>query len=80
MTAKTIAKADEPMRPQDVRDMLANLDLTQEEFAELTGYTKGSVNNWVRGRIDVPPVIALLLTIVGSHNLTADDIRRAAGR
>jgi DNA-binding transcriptional regulator YiaG len=74
-----VAKVNEPMRPQDMLDILKRLGITQTEFAEIIDYSQRSVNNWMTNRLNTPQIIALLLTLAERHGLTGDDIRRAAG-
>lgn len=42
------------MTPTTFAAALASLDLSQVQFARLTGMTNGTVSRWVRGVLPVP--------------------------
>ena len=42
------------MTPATFAAALASLDLSQTQFARLTGMTNGTVSRWVRGVLPVP--------------------------
>jgi transcriptional regulator with XRE-family HTH domain len=53
--------------------LLARAGVTQAGFARLAGLTPRQVNNWARGRADVPQWAALL--VVAMHELTPEGLK-----
>ena len=48
--------------------LLARAGVAQAAFARLTGVTPRQVNNWCRGRADVPVWAALLAVLLRDHS------------
>jgi DNA-binding transcriptional regulator YiaG len=56
-------------------DLLARADVSQAEFARLTGVTPRQINNWARGRAAAPSWAALVAVVLGDHSPEALTIR-----
>jgi hypothetical protein len=48
--------------------LLARAGVGQAAFARLAGYTPRQVNNWCRGRAQVPPWAAVLAALLDEHS------------
>jgi len=62
---------------------LARADVSQAAFARLTGISTRQVNNWCRGRADVPAWAILLAIVLQEHSpealaIMAEELSRNA--
>ena len=68
------------MTSLEFKAMRKDLGLSQEQLADLIGYSRQQVINWEKGKYDVPRVVTLcmtLLTISGEKTLAK--IMKTAG-
>jgi hypothetical protein len=58
---------------------LSALGMSQDGACRFLHIQRGSLLAYARGERDVPPITAMLLTIIVQHGLSAADARRLAG-
>lgn len=67
------------MTPARLSEVLALLGMTERRLAALTGYSRRTVADWLRGRIRVPaPVAAWLEALAAAWQAHPPPQRRAA--
>ncbi len=65
-----------PMTPQQARDHIVRLELSQQGFARLIRVNPTTVRRWLSGRQDIPRAVAIaleLLTPARVRRLVDDD-------
>ena len=55
------------MTPTRLRECLASLDWTQRGLARLLGRLEGTVRQWARGAVQIPPDVAAWLETRARH-------------
>lgn len=55
------------MTPERLRACLAALDWTQRGLARLLGRPEGTVRQWARGAVQIPPAVAAWLEARARH-------------
>ena len=70
----------EPMTPGELRGVLSDLGLSNEDAARLIGVAKSTLAHWLVGSNPVPigPAVILLRLLRGDPAM-ADRVRKAAG-
>ena len=69
------------MKPEQYRDALERLDLTQAAAGELFGVGDRTSRRWISGEAEVPPTVAMLLKLMLSKQLAVElDIPKSAKR
>ena len=70
----------EPMTPGELRGVLSDLDLSNEDAARLIGVAKSTLAHWLIGPKPVPlgPAV-ILLRLLRADPAMADRVRAAAG-
>ena len=56
-----------------IRDYIINNELTQKEFAESVGVSSCTVNRWLNGKTNLPPVYRLK-DVADAMNITVDNL------
>lgn len=49
------------MQPEELRSALIRHELFQSDLAKICGVTTKTIQNWLRGRQDIPRPVALLV-------------------
>lgn len=66
----------DPINPDELRAILAQLDITREELAQLIGVSAAAVNSWSIGRRPLSGPAALLLRLMSeARSIIKDDVR-----
>lgn len=66
------------MSPTQFRAALDSLDLSQVGAARLFGYADGrAIRRYISGERGIPPPVAILLRLMLTDKITADDIATA---
>lgn len=63
------------MTPLEFRGVLGKLKLSQSECARFVGANDRTVRRWLAGELDVPRCVEVLLLLMLSLELGADDVR-----
>jgi hypothetical protein len=66
------------MKPNEYRDILETLGLTQVAAGDFLGYDPRTSRRWAAGDLDVPPVVEMLLRTMVRLRLTPDGVYRIA--
>ena len=64
------------MKGTELRETLNSLGLTQAEAARLFGFEQRSSRRWVSGKRDVPYFLVIMLRMMASGTIDADDVER----
>jgi hypothetical protein len=64
------------MKGAEFRETLNSLGLTQAEASRLFGFEQRSSRRWVSGKRDVPYFLVIMLRMMVSGTIDADDIER----
>jgi len=71
-----VAMNASPMTPDELRDILAQLDLTAAEAAAILGVNRATVASWSIGRRPLSGPAALLLRLMSeARSIIKDDVR-----
>ena len=62
------------MTPEQFRDTLGALGITQARLGRLLSLDKNTANRWATGSTEVPQAVAVLLRLVAAGRLTVDDL------
>ena len=52
------------MSAADFRVALAQLDMPQRRFAELTGYRTETISRWAKGRTKIPQNVTFIISLL----------------
>ena len=63
------------MTPDEFREALKRLGLSQVEFARSVGVHDVTARRWAAGKLEVPASVSLFLRLIIGHRLSWDDAR-----
>lgn len=64
-----------PITPDELRAILAQLGISQNELARRIGVTSTTVNNWTAGRYPVVGPAAIVIRSLTKNDLTLNNLK-----
>ena len=74
MNLQPTFRPPDPMGPDELRDHLAHLGLTQHSASKFLGISDATVRNWAAGKLPVSPPTATLLRLMVNEDLSPHDV------